>query len=296
MALQALSNSCYAVLDGANIGAVVASDGRALVIDAGLERDAAKKAWRALAEVAQRPAALLITHGHADHFGGAAWFAPQGVPIYAPPLEGLFAVEPYLEPLFLYGGAAPLAELQGKFTYARQAIATFIPLQPGPLTVAEMTVELVPLHGHAPRQMGVAYGEVCFCGDAVFPHETLARHPILFCADLDAWLETLQRLPTLGYRFYVPGHGPVVEDIAPLAEANAARLREIRARVHDAVRIPREEGEVLRAVAAQYGVSFTTPALYLLALTTIRAALTSLQRAGAVQVVMEKNQLLYVAR
>lgn len=299
MVRQALSNSCYVVLDGAAIGAIVAPDGRALVIDAGLERDAAKKAWRALAEVAQRPAALLITHGHADHFGGAAWFAQQGgpsFPIYAPPLEGLFAVEPLLEPLFLYGGAAPLAELQGKFTYAKQAIATFIPLSPGPMTVAEMRIEVVPLYGHAPRQMGIAYGEVCFCGDAIFPHETLARHPILFCADLDAWLETLTRLPGLGYRFYVPGHGPIVEDIAPLAEANAARLREIRALVHEAVRAPREDNEVLRAVAAHYGVSFATPALYLLALTTIRAALTSLQRAGAVQAVMEENRLRYVAR
>ncbi len=293
MPLQSLPDHCYAVLDGATIGAIVTPTGEALVIDAGLERDAAKKAWRALTAVAQRPAALLITHGHADHFGGAAWFAQQQVPIFAPPLEGLYAVEPLLEPLFLYGGAAPLSDLLGKFTCARQSLQSFQPLQPGPLTLAGLTVDIIPLHGHAPQQMGIGYGEVCFCGDALFPPETLTRHPILFCADLDAWLETLARLPSLGYRVYVPGHGPVVEDVATLAEANAARLREIRELTFAALTTPQEDGAVLRAVAAHYGVNLSTPTLYLLALTTIRAALSSLQRANAIQACVEDNRLLY---
>ncbi len=293
MPLQALSQGTYAILNGANLGAIVLPDGQALMIDAGLERDAAKKAWRALAGVAQRPAALLITHGHADHFGGASWFAQQGVPIYAPPLEGLYALAPILEPLFLYGGAAPIAELQGKFTLARQAIPAFERLVPGPLTLAGTTVEVIPLPGHAPQQVGLAWGDTCFCGDAVFPEETLARHPILFCADLDAWLETLARLPELGYTWYVPGHGPVITDMAGRAAANAARLREICALVWEALNTPREAAEVLRVVAVHYDVSFSGPAFFLLALTTIHAALTSLQRAGEATVSVEENRLLW---
>jgi len=293
MAVQALSAGTYAILDGVNLGAIVLPDGQALMIDAGLERDAAKKAWRALTGIAQRPVALLITHGHADHFGGAAWFAQQGVPIYAPPLEGLYALEPLLEPLFLYGGAAPIAELQGKFTLARQAIPEFIRLIPGPLTLGDITVQVIPLPGHAPQQMGLGYGPTCFCGDVVFPEETLERHPILFCADLDAWLETLARLPELGYTYYIPGHGPVITDIAERAAANVARLREIRALVWEALSGPREAPEILRAVAAHYALSFSGPAFYLLALTTIQAALTSLQRAGEAVVSVEENRLLW---
>ncbi len=288
-----LGNGAYILLGGSNIGAIVAGK-RAVLIDAGLDRDAAKKAVRALEGIQARPEALIITHGHADHFGGAGWLAQRGgVALYAPPLESVFAVHPRLEPLFLYGGAAPIAELQGKFTLAREAAPACAPLTPGPMRLMELELELIPLFGHAPEQMGVGYGETCYCGDALFPAETLARHPILFCADLDAWLETLTRLPTLGYTRFAPGHGEPLADAAPLAAANAARLREIRALTWEALRTPQTPAEALRAVATRYGVIFAAPQFFLLALTTIHAALSSLQRAGEAMIVMDDNRLLW---
>jgi cytochrome c-type biogenesis protein CcmH/NrfF len=91
----------------------------------------------------------------------------------------------------------------------------------------------------------------------------------------------------------VPGHGEPLTEVQPLAEANAARLREIRAQVWDALATPREPAEVLRAVAARYGEIFTAPQFYFLALTTIHATLTSLQRAGEARVWVEENRLLW---
>lgn len=290
---QELGDGAYVLLSGSNIGVIV-QENVAVMVDTGLDRSAAKKALREVEGLGAQLAAILITHGHADHFGGAGWLARRSAaPVYAPPLEGAFVAQPLLEPLFLYGGAAPIAELRGKFTLARDSAPLAGPLTPGPQEIAGLRLEVLPLPGHAPEQVGIAAGETLYCGDAVFPEETLQRHPILFCADLDAWLETLARLPSLDYACIVPGHGAPLTEVQSLAEANAARLREIRAQVWDALATPREPAEVLRAVAAHYGETFTAPQFYFLALTTIHAALTSLQRAGEARVWVAGNRLLW---
>ncbi len=289
--------SAYALLGGSNLGAVIIGD-EAVVIDAGLDKESARKMVRALGEEAVRPVALLITHGHADHFGGAAAFIKRAkVPLYAPPFEAHFIEEPRLEPLFLNGGAAAITSLQGKFTQAKQGAKVTAFITPGWLEIGPFRLEVIPLPGHSPQQVGLGWEKVLFCGDALFPRSTLDRHPILFCYDMDAWLETLSAFPTLMERYHLvqPGHGEILraEEAIALAEANAARLEEIRARVLEALRTPHTPEELLEQIAENYNVHFTAPAFYLLSRVTILAALTSLERAGLAAPRIESHRLLW---
>jgi glyoxylase-like metal-dependent hydrolase (beta-lactamase superfamily II) len=295
-------NNTFAATGGSNIGFIV-QDNRALMVDAGLDAAAARRAVRQFAGLGAELGGVVLTHGHADHFGGAPWIARRdGIPVFAPPLEGAFAAQPSLEPLFLHGGAAPFAELRSKFTLAKEAVEAPQSLQPGPLTLQGIPVEIVALHGHAPQQVGVGYpagdhpapqGRTLYCGDAVFAMETIKRHPILFCADMDAWLTTLASMPDLPYDRFVAGHGEPVTDIAPLVDATAARLREIRSVTHAALAEPQEPYALLRTVAAHFEVTFTAPQFFLLSLTTINAALSSLQLAGEAEITMVDNRLLW---
>ena len=332
-----LAPGIFHLQGGSNMGLAV-RDGKGLLIDAGLDKDAARQALRAAEGLGVTLEAVFLTHAHADHFGGAYLLQQRlGVPLYAPGLEAAMMEHPLIEPLYLFGGAAPIGELRGKFTLAqacriqhvilnrqdaknaKEIRGDLAPLassrgttpsntQRGdytttkvvtmnyPLEIGPFRVEVVPLPGHAPNQVGVAVGEVLFCADAVFPAETLEKHKLTFCVDLDETLATLQRLPDLPYAHFAPGHGPAYgagEEIAQACAANRARLEEVRERVYAALEAPQETATLLRQVADAFGLRMTTATAYLLTQTTVLAALASLERAGEVNVMMEGNRLLW---
>jgi glyoxylase-like metal-dependent hydrolase (beta-lactamase superfamily II) len=280
---------------GSNMGLVV-QDGKGLLIDAGLDKDAARRALRIVDDVGVTLEAVFLTHAHADHFGGAYHLQRRlEVPLYGPALEGAMMENPIIEPLYLFGGAAPIAQLRQKFTLAQPCRIDHV-VEPGPLEIGPFQAEVVSLPGHAPNQVGLALGEVLFCADAVFPAETLHKHKVIFCVDLDEMLATLERLPDLPYAHFAPGHGPAYEagdDIAAACAANGRRLEEIREQVYAALEEPQGTAALVRRVAGHFGLELTRATAYFLTRTTVLAALSSLERAGQVAVTLQDNQLLW---
>ena len=297
----ALAPGIFHLQGGSNMGLVV-QDGKGLLIDTGLDKDTARWALRAADGLEVALEAVFITHAHADHFGGA-YFLQRPPPalaglrpsLYAPALEAAMMENPIIEPLYLFGGAAPIGELRHKFTLAKPCRVDHV-VEPGPLEIGPFQVEVVSLPGHAPNQVGVAVGEVLFCADAVFPAETLQKHKIVFCVDLDETMETLERLPGLPYAHFAPGHGPAYAagvEIEQVCAANRERLEEIREQVHTALKEPQETSALVQKVADHFGLHLATATAYFLTQTTILAALSSLERAGEVTVVMRDNRLLW---
>ena len=291
-----LSPGIFHLQGGSNVGLVV-QDGKGLLIDAGLDKDAARRILRIAGEMDVILEAVFITHAHADHFGGAhAIRRRAGVPVYAPALEAAIVENPIVEPLYLFGGAAPIRELRHKFTLAQPCHVAHVVTEPGPLEIGSFRVEVVPLPGHAPNQMGVAVGDVLFCADAAFPAETLQKHKITFCVNLDETLATLERLPDLPYACFAPGHGPAYAagvDIEQTCVANQKRLEEVREQIYAVLEEPQETPALVQQVGGYFGLRLETATAYFLTRTTILAALSSLEQAGEVAAVMEENRLLW---
>ncbi len=295
MNVIALAPGIFHLQGGSNMGLVV-REGKGLLIDTGLDEDAARRALRFAEGEGVQLEAVFLTHAHADHHGGAHFLQRRlGIPLYAPALEAAMMENPIMEPLFLFGGAAPIRELRQKFTMAPPCQIARV-VDAGPLEVGPFQVEVVPLPGHALNQMGVAVDDVLFCADAVFPADIIQKHGIIFCADMDAALETLERLPTLPYARFAPGHGPAYaagDEIAAVCRANRERLEAVRERVLAALAEPTPTDALVQRVADSFGLRLTTPTAYLLARATVLAALSSLERAGEVKAAVEENRLLW---
>ncbi len=293
-----LAPGTFHLQNGSNMGLVI-RDGEALLIDVGLDEDAGCRALRVVEQKGARLTALLATHAHADHFGGARYLQQRlDLPLYAPMLEAAIMENPIIEPLYLFSGAAPIAALRHKLTFA-QSCRVSHRVEAGPLQIGVFHVEVVPLPGHALNQVGVACGGVLFCADAVFPQETLEKHKVLFCVDLQETLNTIKDLPDRPYNHFGPGHGPAYaagEEIKRACGANRDRLEEIRDAVYSAVNQPTETSALVQQVSQHFRIEITTPTAYFLTQTTVLAAISSLERAGDVTCRTERNRLWWQRR
>jgi glyoxylase-like metal-dependent hydrolase (beta-lactamase superfamily II) len=292
MDLVRLTENAYQLRGGSNAGLIV-QDGKAVLVDTGLDKDTAKKILRHVDALHAKLAAVVITHAHADHFGGAATIrARTSARVYAPVLEAAIVENPILEPLYLFSGAMPPAELRHKFTLGDACKVDEV-LSPGEITLAGVPLQVLSAPGHAPNQVMVAGGGACFVADAVFAPDVLAKHGVPFMVDVDAWLNTLAEAARLdgAYEAFVPGHGPAVAAIGPWAAENATRLQEIRRCVAEAAAQTSELAGIIKICADRLNMNILSLTIYLLTQTAILACLASLQTSGQVQLGVQDNRV-----
>jgi glyoxylase-like metal-dependent hydrolase (beta-lactamase superfamily II) len=296
MELVQLSEAAYQLRGGSNAGLIV-QDGRAVLVDTGLDRDTAKKILWHIEGLKVALTAVIVTHAHADHCGGAATIrARTAAPVYAPAIEADVVASPLWEPLYLFSGALPPAELRHKFTLAEPCLVDGV-LGTGDQVLGGVQLTVIPAPGHSPNQAMIAGGGVCFVADACFAPEILHKHGIPFYVDIDQTLASLDALAALdgAYAAFVAGHGPAVPQIAAWAAGNTTRLVEIREAVAHALAETDDVGRIIRWTANHFNLTIPNPVIYWLTQTTVLACLASLQRAGRAGVRVAGNALVWEA-
>lgn len=322
MQLIELQANTWVIQGGANIG-VIANEGRCMIIDSGMDKDAGQDILKQVKKLGLMPTALLITHAHADHFGGAHYLVRQtGLKVYATRVEASVMSGPILEPLYLFGGAQPPRELQHKFFLAKPCLTDVI-LEGNERLVDQIPLQVISLPGHSTEQVGVAYGNTLFAGDAFLTPEILDKHRIPFYTDIQAGLTTLHWLKTVvngadapgamaptqasedtlkttpsTFKLVVAGHGEFFTSPGQahrVIDYTVQRLESIL----EQVRISLDDGkswsssDVLRAVAAAHGATITALPQHALYNTTVQAALSALYTRGEIRPIFKDNCLLW---
>lgn len=286
-----VSERCYYVSCPSKIGIVVLDDGTACTIDAGSDKDAAKKVKKHLDANGWQLRAVYTTHSNADHIGGCKYLADQtGCEIYAPGIECALTRHPVLEPAYLYGGYPPKA-LRGKFFMAEPSDAKL--LTPEALPAG---LEIIDLPGHFFDMVGYLTPDgTAYIADCLSSAATLEKYGIGVVYDVAAYLDTLEKVKRLDAKIFVPSHAEPTADIAPLCDLNAAKVREIAARIVSLCAEPITFDALLAALFEAYGMRMTVEQHALVG-STVRSYLAYLADAGEIEAQIDANRLVWVRR
>ena len=284
------------LLRGAVNSALVETENGLLVVDTGLDRQAANRIARAAEELGRPLVAILNTHAHADHHGGNAQLVRKlGLPVHAPAVEEVVIREPRYEPVYLFGGAEPVAALRARFLQAEPSPVDHVFAPGGAVTIDGRALDVVDLAGHSLAQVGVRAGGVLLAADGFFGVEALRKHGVPYLIDAARARDTLDRLAAMGdVRWMVPGHGDALDDPAATLAENRETIERAFAWVRERLRRgPTGTEDLLADFAAAFALRMEDAPGYVLNRAALLAFLSSLVEAGEAGFVLEGGRWLW---
>ena len=291
MEIRKIAGQVHYVPNPVNICVVYTKDS-AVLVDSGIDENFARKLCRLL----EKPAKFLInTHSHADHCGGNAFLKDKfSVHVLAPEIERQIIESPILEPFYLFG-AAPPKELQTKFLMAKPCRVDET-LEPGTLTLQDVTLSIVPLAGHSPNQVGVAVDKVLFCADALFSKGAIEKYKMFVVYDVKNFLQTLDLLERSKYDFFLPSHGDLTGDITELLNLNRKVVENVSNEILKLLKTPRTFDELLTKLLNGFNIEVKNLVQYVLYRSTVHAYLSYLSDEGYLERDLMTSSLLWRVR
>lgn len=200
----------------ANIGFIVGEDA-VLVVDSGPTARFAEALLETIAAITPVPVRwAVITHHHPDHAFGTDAILAHGIEVLMHPAAGALLLNDGPTLLEFMGDLAgddwtDGTRIRVPETFLEQAVE---------LDLGGRTVLVTPLTGgHSPGDVIVedAATQTLFAGDLVF----VDRAATIPHADLETWYANIEALRKADWKLLVPGHGPLVTDIAPIDQMEA---------------------------------------------------------------------------
>ena len=269
---------------GATVVGVIRQPDGYILTDSGLESGHAKKIADALDGMVT---AVYHTHTHADHTGGSLWLSGRHKSeIYAPAGELSFMYMTELEGGLLNGGSSPEAARK-PFLMAPSVAAK--PLPRHAFAIGDMIVTPVSTPGHSPDHTAFITDDIAFLGDCLSAPEIISKHGILYLYDPGKAYETLNMLGILNFSKAVICHKGVLEreEFDRYITAQKNHIENIERLIYEYADDNSAE-DITRLLMEKLKMRASLE-LWLLALSTIKGYLSSMERKKLLHTVFEKD-------
>lgn len=288
--LVRLKGNTYYIDSAANIGVIANDEGKAIIVDTGIDDDSGRKILRLIREEGLTPAAIINTHFHADHCGGNSFIIKrENIPVYASGLEKAAIENPILEPYYLFS-ANPLKVMKNKFLMAKKSKVDYA-VEEGALEIEGIGLKIIPLPGHSPEMIGVGtLDDVIFTADAFFSEKILNKYALAYNTDIGKTLDSLEYLKTLEYEYFVPAHGDVLEEPFPTIDTNIRQIYEIKDKIEGFCDSPKSREEIVAYISDLYSIKLNISQYYLTS-STISAYLSYMVDDGILGAKVSENNI-----
>ena len=246
--------------------------------------------------------AVIFTHAHADHIGGAAWLKQKtSCQIWASQAEKSCAETPQIQAQAFYGGD-PIPEIDIPYFHAPQVFVDRVIAAGQKISIGGgpgdggLEFEFVALPGHSLEMLGIltAAGgkKVFFSGDGIFGRHMLNRFWTPFIIDIKAFKESILRVEKIKADYYVPSHGESYERIEELCELNLISTLSNEKFIEGLLNEPRTLEDLLKLFCDKSGIKLK-PSQFMLIGGTLRSYLTYLYKEGRAKWYFEENKMYW---
>ncbi len=218
--------------------------------------------------------AILITHGHGDHFTWAGTLQKRTGAVVIAPKEDAFLIEnPEINVRGMFNWARPPVEMTTKF-FQGDACKVDYYAEEYPF---EGGITPVHLPGHTMGHTGYLCDGVLFSGDALYSKDIWERHKLPYSIDVELTRRSLRTIQKTPFDWLVPSHGTIVskEESAAQIELHLSRLAQIDDTILRLLNTPQSTEDLIFLVLKELGIEDNL-AQYWLSVTTIKGHLSGL--------------------
>lgn len=290
--LKKIEGNTYYIKGAVNTCIYIYDQKNCVVVDTGSDEDWGRKIYRALESEGLEAKMIINTHSHADHFGGNRFLVKKtGADVAATAIEAAIISNPYLEPFYLYSAHPPKA-LQNKFLMGKAGRVDRI-IEPGQFHVGSAQLDIVDLRGHSPGQIGVVTPDrVMMTADAYFSAHITEKYKLLYFTNIGDTLDTLEKLKSTDYSYYLPCHGDLDSSIEEVIDINLKAINEIMDILRWELVRPKTREELAAGISKKYNFN-PNPNQYYLNQSCLSAYLSYMTDKGILKSYIEDHRMVW---
>src|SRR5699024_9400765 len=170
-------------------------------------------------------------------------------------------------------------DLRHKFLMAKESPAEYLTDEALPQGLTAF-----PLPGHFFDMVGFRSEDgVVYLADCLSSKETLEKYQIGVIYDVGAYLDTLEQVKAMSGDWFVPAHAEATQDIAPLAQYNIDKTREVAEKIRAFCAQPIGFEALLQKLFVAYDLAMDF-SQYVLVGSTVRSYLAWMRDQGVLTV------------